>query len=191
MNPGKPEESYLVARLRGHMQGETIPGTRMPLANQPPSIPDMVALMCFIEGLNSAKGYNLANPIRYEGCSYTADPGALNLVGKGVTFSGKIKPMLQANCGGCHGGQNPQGQLDLLSDGLFDRLFKASRQQVARKLIAPGQPEQSYLWLKLSGDGSITGMRMPIDPLGGGVRPLSPEDLTAMETWITAGALND
>lgn len=191
INPGRPEESYLVARLRGHMQGETIPGTRMPLANQPPSIPDMVALMCFIEGLDAAKGYVLENPINYADCSYVTDPGALNLVGKGVTFSGKIKPLLQANCGGCHGGQNVQGNFDVLADGLFERLLLASKQQPGRKLVAPGQPEQSYLWLKLAGDGSITGSRMPIDPLGGGVRPLSAEDLAAMETWITAGALND
>lgn len=192
INPGKPEESYLVARLRGHMQGEAIPGTRMPLANQPPSIPDMVALMCFIEGLDPSKQpYNLENPIDYGKCSYTADPQSLNLVGKGVTFSGRIKPMLQANCGGCHGGTNPQGGLDLLSDGLFERLMLASKQQPARKLIAPGSPENSYLWLKLSGDGSVTGSRMPLDPLGGGVRPLDSQTLSDVETWITAGALND
>ncbi len=108
-----------------------------------------------------------------------------------MTFSGRIRPLLSANCGGCHGGQNPQGQLDLLSDGVFDRLMQPSKQQPARKLVLPGSPENSYLWLKLSGDGSITGSRMPIDPLGGGSRPLAPNELQDIETWITAGALND
>ena len=55
LNPGKPEESYLVARLRGHMQGDPIPGTRMPLANQPPSVTDMLALMCLAGGAGSER----------------------------------------------------------------------------------------------------------------------------------------
>lgn len=192
LNPGKPEQSYLVARLRGTMEGERIPGTRMPLANQPPSIPDMLALMCFLEGLDPAKApYNLANPIDYAGCSYVSDPSQLNLVGQGVTFRGRVKPLLGANCGGCHGGETPQAQLDLVSDGLFDRLMAASKQQPTRKLIQPGSPENSYLWLKLVGDGSITGSPMPLDPLKGGWRSLTPEELQDIETWITAGALND
>ncbi len=85
LNPGKPEESYLVGRLRGTMQKERVPGTRMPLANQPPSIPDMLALMCFLEKLDPAtQPYNLADPIDYATCSYSAAPQKLNLVGQGV-----------------------------------------------------------------------------------------------------------
>jgi hypothetical protein len=191
LNPGKPEESYLVGRLRGTLLGKIVPGSRMPLANQPPSIPDMLALMCFIEGLDPAQTpYNLANPIDYLKCSYSADPSQLNLVGQGVTFAGRIKPLLNANCGGCHGGQSPQAGLDLLSDGLYDRLMANSMQQPLKKLILPGSPENSYLWLKLSGDGSITGSRMPVDPVTGS-RSLAPEELTDIESWIIAGALNN
>lgn len=192
INPGKPEESYFVARLRGKMQDQPVPGSRMPLANQPPSVPDMVALMCFIEGLNPDPAKrDPSGPIDYGRCSYTADPQALNLVGNGVTWSGRVLPVLQANCGGCHGGASPQAGLDLNSDGAWERLGQFSAQNTALKLVQPGQPDKSYLWLKLAGDGSITGKRMPIDPLGGGVRPLPDDVLNDIQTWIIAGALKD
>ncbi len=191
IKPGNPEQSYLVARLRGHMEGERVPGSRMPLANQPPSVPDMVALMCFIERLHPDPAKrDPMGPIDYGNCSYTADPNALNLVGEGVTFRGRILPMLQANCGGCHGGASPQAGLDLAGEGAWDTLMGASQQRPMMKLVQPGQPEKSYLWLKVAGDGSISGSRMPIDPLGG-TRELAQEDLDALQTWITAGALKD
>lgn len=190
LTPGKPEQSYLVARLRGHMEGVTVPGSRMPLANQPPSVPDMLALMCFIEKLSPGAAVNLADGIHYESCSYSAAPSALNLVGEGVTWSAGIQPMLEANCGGCHGGTDPQAGLDLLSEGAHARLLNLSSQRPELKLIHPGNPEKSYLWLKVAGDGSISGSRMPIDPVSGAGR-LPDAALTDLETWITAGALED
>ncbi|SEU24239.1 c-type cytochrome domain-containing protein [Stigmatella erecta] len=191
LNPGKPEESYLVARMRGHMQGEAIPGSRMPLANQPPSIPDMLALMCFIEGLDpAATQWNLSSSIDYARCSYSANPQALSLVGTGVTWRQRVQPILQSSCGGCHGGSSPQGGLDLLSAGTWARLRQPSAQNPNLKLIDSGRPETSYLWLKLSGDGSILGARMPVDPLNGN-RTLPPEQLADIEAWILGGALED
>jgi hypothetical protein len=192
LNPGKPEESYLVARLRGHMQGEPIPGTRMPLANQPPSVTDMLALMCWLEGLDpNAGSWNLASPIDYNRCSYTANPQALNLVGAGVTWRERVWPILKSSCGGCHGGTNPQAGLDVLSDGAWTRLRAFSSQNSTLKFIDAGRPEKSYLWLKLAGDGSISGSRMPLDPLGSGSRSLPADQLDSIQTWILAGALED
>lgn len=192
INPGNPEESYLVGRLRGHMVGDPIPGTRMPLANQPPSVMDMLALMCWIQGLDpAATTWNLASPINYAGCSYSTNPQALNLVGAGVTWRQRVQPILQASCGGCHGGANPQAGLDMLSDGAWTRLKGFSSQNPEKKLIDPGRPEQSYLWLKLAGDGSITGRQMPLDPLNNGSRALPADQLDSIQTWILAGALED
>ena len=57
--------------------------------------------------------------------------------------------------------------------------------------MQPGQPDKSYLWLKIAGDGSVAGSRMPIDPLNGGVRPLPDDVLNDIQTWIIAGALKD
>ena len=39
---GSPETSYLIARLRGVMENEEIPGSRMPLANPPLTIAEML-----------------------------------------------------------------------------------------------------------------------------------------------------
>jgi cytochrome c len=192
INPGNPEESYLIGRLRGHMVGDPIPGTRMPLANQPPSVTDMLALMCWIQGLDpQATTWNLASPINYAGCSYSANPQALSLVGAGVTWRQRVWPILQSSCGGCHGGANPQAGLDMLSDGAWTRLRNFSAGNPTLKYIDPGRPEKSYLWLKLSGDGSIVGRQMPLDPLNNGSRALPPDQLDSIQTWILAGALED
>lgn len=194
IRPGAPEQSYLVARLRGHMEGQVVPGSRMPLANQPPSVPDMLALMCFIEGLpadwdGSAGAWNLGSGIDFENCSYLTRQAELNLVGQGVTFSGRIKPLLDASCVGCHSGAVPSGGLDL-SGNTHLRLMDASVARPELKLVQPGQPEKSYLWLMLVGDGSTLRRRMPLDEQGNSV-PLPQDQLDAVQTWILAGALND
>jgi hypothetical protein len=193
IKPGKPEESYLVARLRGSMADQKVPGTRMPLANQPPSVQDMLALMCFIEGLDpAATQWNLESAIDYTKCSYSADPAALNLAGAGATWSGRVLPILQSNCGGCHGGSSPQAGLDLLGSAhdVYLRLMKPSSQKPDIALIKPGDPTRSYLWQKLSGDGSISGSRMPINPLNGNAA-LPDDQLNDIQTWISYAALEN
>jgi hypothetical protein len=102
-----------------------------------------------------------------------------------------VLPILQSSCGGCHGGANPQAGMDLLSDGTWARLRESSKQNPTLKLIDPGRPEKSYLWLKLAGDGSIVGRRMPLDPLSSGSRTLPQDQLDSIQTWILAGALDD
>lgn len=196
LNPGKPEESYLVGRLRGHVQGQLVPGSRMPLANAPPSVPDMLALMCFIEGLSdSPDRWSLWNGIDYNSCSYSADPAGLNLVGSGASWKGRIRPLLEANCGGCHSSPEPEQGLDLTQpvvegqpDPVHAYLMGRSTQRTDLNLVQPGNTVKSYLWLKLSGDGSIIGERMPVDPLGG-VRVLQQQELDDIATWINYGAL--
>ncbi|MFL5358659.1 hypothetical protein [Archangium sp.] len=196
INPGKPEASYLVARLRGFMGADTVPGTRMPLANQPPNVPDMLALMCFIQGLDpTAAQWNLESAIDYNTCTYSENPEALSLAGSGDTWSGRVLPLLQSNCGGCHGGSNPQAGLDVLSGTpheVYQRLvLKPSSQDATRNLIQPGSLEKSYLYLKLTGDGSVSGSRMPINPLNGNAS-LPDADIKSIENWIfLAGAVEN
>lgn len=199
LKPGKPEESYLIGRLRGAIGPEgkerDIPGTRMPLANDPLSIADMLALYCFVYGLpESMDGVlDLQSPIDYASCPYAADPEALNLLGKGATWLGRVQPLLEANCGGCHGGTEPQAGFDIVSDGVYERLLEPSTQKPNLPFITPGDPSKSYLWLKLNGttgDDTIEGFPMPIDPLEG-TRKLSEGALADIETWITNGALKE
>jgi hypothetical protein len=190
--PGKPEESYLIARLRGTIGDDKVPGSRMPLANQPLSVSEMLALFCFVEGLPPLdKTPDLTWPIDYKNCSYSRDPENLNLLGEGVTWERRIRKILEANCGGCHGGVDPSAGLNLLGEGTYERLISASEQKPELKLIEPGDPSKSYLWLKLQGDpDTIVGAAMPIDPLQG-TRKLTSAELGDIQTWITNGAVED
>lgn len=200
LTAGDPAQSYLIGRLRGRIgppENEIdIPGTRMPLANDPLTIADMLALYCFVEGLPLEFDgvLDLEAPIDYVNCSYSANPESLNLLGQGATWLGRVKPLLETNCGGCHGGTAPQGDFDVLTDtdenGLFERLMSLSTQLTEMPLITPGDPANSYLWLKVTGDPSIMGLAMPIDPLEG-TRTLSDGALADLETWIINGALKE
>jgi hypothetical protein len=192
LRPGKPEESYLIGRLRGVMFGAPVPGTRMPLANQPLSVPEMLALFCFVEGLGPSATpatVNLASAIDYARCSYSAAPASLNLLGSGVTWAHRVKNILEFNCSGCHSGPAPQGGLDLAAPDVYARLSKPSTERPELPLVRPRLPAESYLWRKLTGD-MITGARMPLNPLTGQGRLTDPE-LADIKAWIEAGAVED
>lgn len=191
LDPGNPEESYLIARLRGHMQGEPVPGTRMPLANPPFSVAEMLALFCFVEGLPESGQVNLASEIDYKNCSY-ADPtthDALAVEGAGQGWSDRVSPLLESNCGGCHSAERAEGDLILVGRQVYDFLLDTSSptDPEGRPFITPGDPSRSYLYLKLIHDPSIEGKGMPIDPLDG-VRTLADDELTDIEAWIIGGA---
>lgn len=191
VEPGDPETSYLVARLRGHMQGEPVPGTRMPLANPPFSVAEMISLFCFVEGIPESGQLNLASEIDYKNCSY-ADPAtheALAVEGAGQGWADRVSPLLEANCGGCHSEERAEGDLILVGEGVYDFLLETESptDPEGRPLIVPGDPLGSYLYLKLIDDPSIEGKGMPVDPLAG-TRKLSPEELADIEAWILGGA---
>jgi hypothetical protein len=191
LEPGSPETSYLVARLRGEMTGEQIPGSRMPLANAPLTIPEMLALFCLIEGFpEGGTESDLDRGIDYANCSYSDDPAGLNLLGEGVTWSARISKILEFNCGGCHGGATPQAGLTLIGDNVYARLLEPSTQNPEMPLITPNDETQSYLYLKLTGDESIVGNPMPYNPLTG-MGALTDAEIADVLTWITNGAVED
>lgn len=88
-------------------------------------------------------------------------------------------------CTRCHiGASAPQGlQLDAAhSYGLLVGVPSTEQPNVLR--VAPGNPDASYLVLKLEGASSISGGQMP---LGGPYLPQSTIDV--IRQWITDGAL--
>lgn len=190
LEPGDPERSYLIGRVRGQLKGTPIPGTRMPLANQPLSVAEMLGLYCFIEGASMPKPGeepDMLAPINYEDCSWAENPRDLNLLGENVTWAGFVLPLLQANCGGCHGGASPLGNFDVLSDGLYERLLGNSAAVPGMPFVTPGSLENSYLWLKLTGGPGVVGLVMPLDSSNTPL-PLSQALLDDVATWITNGA---
>lgn len=189
--PGSPEQSYLIGRIRGEMFDAPLPGSRMPLANSPLSIPEMLALFCLIEGFPAeADQEYLSSSIDYRNCSYSENPEDLNLLGNGVTWASRVRPILETNCGGCHSEQEAQGDLVLVGDGVYERLLAPSAQVPDLPLITPATPDASYLYLKLIGDDAIVGSPMPLNPLTGTGR-LSEAELGDILTWITNGAIED
>jgi hypothetical protein len=191
LEPGSPETSYLIARLRGTMAGEDIPGSRMPLANSPFTIPEMLALFCLVEGFpDQGTESDLNRGIDYANCSYSDDPAGLNLLGEGVTWAARISKILEFNCGGCHGGDSPQAGLTLVGDDVYARLLEPSTQLTDLPLIMPGVPEESYLYLKLIGDDAIEGNPMPYNPLTG-EGTLGEAEIADILTWITNGAVEN
>jgi hypothetical protein len=189
--PGDPVGSYLIGRMRGEIHGEAVPGSRMPLANPPLTIDEMLALFCLVEGFPvGGDSSMLSGPIDYNACSFAANPADLNLLGDGVTWEARIKKILEFNCGGCHNQDDPQGSLTLLGDGVYERLLEPSGQLSDMALIEPGDPTQSYLFLKLTGDDRIEGLQMPYNPLTG-EGSLSQAEISDIETWIFNGAVED
>src|SRR5690606_13950263 len=102
LKAGDPEGSYLLGGWRGELKGQSIPRTRMPLANEPLTIVDMLALFCLVESIPKERVglYDLETPINYEDCSWAEHPVGLNLLGQGATWLGRVQPLLVANCAG-------------------------------------------------------------------------------------------
>ena len=68
--PGSLARSYLWGRITG-----TVPGSRMPLANQPLTDSEYVAIACFIETLQENGGAGAPeDAIDYDGCAFAKAP---------------------------------------------------------------------------------------------------------------------
>jgi len=91
--------------------------------------------------------------------------------------------IVRQRCTKCHGARRKAAGLDL-TKGL-EPLVGAASSQSSFALVEAGQPERSYLFLKLTGrhDGSGKGARMP---LGG--KPLQADAIATIRKWIQDGA---
>lgn len=181
LRAGDPWGSYMLQRLQGN-----VPGSPMPLANQPLSAAEVVAIACWIEGTDQAEGEGPYAVIDYDGCQYAAEFGEPD-PDSGATFSGHVQPILDARCAtaGCHGELAPAADLDLTAGAARDNLFAMSIQNPDIPLVTPGNPTNSYLMTKLTGDG-FSGKQMPL-----GASPLSDEELDIVRLWISYGAPDD
>jgi hypothetical protein len=85
------------------------------------------------------------------------------------------------SCTSCHGGSSPSEDLDL-EGRTYERLVNVPSAQAPNlMLVAPGDPDASYLYLKITGQAAV-GNRMP--PLRG----LSDDRIAFIESWILDGA---
>ncbi|WP_310586736.1 PSD1 and planctomycete cytochrome C domain-containing protein [Telluribacter sp. SYSU D00476] len=96
--------------------------------------------------------------------------------GNKVDFNTQIRPILNANCTGCHGGVKQQGNISLLY-----REKALSKGKSGKPCIVPGRPKESELIARLKSTDPDD--RMPLK-----APPLSEEQISLLERWIEEGA---
>jgi hypothetical protein len=109
-------------------------------------------------------------------------------------FATEVAPVFNSYCGGsvCHGADSPTlglalagAQASVIREGLVGK----QSSEVSMALVEPGEPEQSWIYLKLTGNfaavdcnvGSCTSM----PPAG--MKP-SEQEIERIRAWIAAGA---
>lgn len=113
------------------------------------------------------------------------------VVPSGSTFSAAVQPILTANCAfaGCHAGATPQQGMNLSAGQAYANLVGVPSQQVPRlSRVAPGNPDSSYVILKLEGAAGAVGGVGTTMPLGG---ELTIAEIATIRAWVSAGAAND
>jgi len=108
-----------------------------------------------------------------------------------VSFDAHIQPIFDANCldAPCHDSDVPAAGLDLQATGARDRLCSSnSTTQTSIALVdCEGfDPDESWLWSKVTGDGLELPGAGSLMPAGG---MLTGGEIDTIEAWITGGAL--
>lgn len=110
-------------------------------------------------------------------------------VGSDATLSNIQANIFTTSCAfsQCHGGDFPKQGLDLTAGRSYASLVGVqSQERPALDRIEPGEPDNSYLYLKITGDPSIAGDRMPF-----GAPALSSDKIDLIRQWIIEGAQNN
>ena len=109
--------------------------------------------------------------------------------GMEATFTRVQTEIFNPSCAlsGCHSAGSAAQGLVLAQGQAFGNIVNVrSSEQGSMDRIEPGDPDNSYLYLKVIGDSSISGVQMPR-----GRAPLSQELRNLLKDWIEAGALNN
>ena len=105
--------------------------------------------------------------------------------GQAVTLARLSDEIFTPRCAtsGCHAGNNPAANLPLGAREIAAAIVDVpSAAKPDYKLVAPGDPVNSYLLMKMRGDEGIAGDRMPP------ARALEAEQIALVEAWVEAGA---
>lgn len=103
-----------------------------------------------------------------------------------VSYVEHLEPLVLARCLGCHTAEEPEAELVLETGvGYGAMVGRRSTQTPERLIVAPGDPEASYLWDKLTHDVEI-GRGMPRTVIGAIMLP--DAELELYRRWIEEGA---
>jgi hypothetical protein len=125
------------------------------------------------------------------GCAGSGDGDENDGGGKGcvppdvpsISYAGNIQPIYDTSCAlaGCHLGAAPAFGLTLAAGESYAATVGVpSNERPKLDLVAPGDPDDSYLVRKIEGGPDIAGDLMPID-----APPLDPDEIAAIRQWIT------
>lgn len=102
-------------------------------------------------------------------------------------YQEKIAPLFRSRCATCHLTGTEAGNIQLTPDQAIAAIVDvASREVPGLKRVVPGDPDNSYLVMKLEGthiDKGGSGTTMPF-----GAPPLSPQEISDIRKWIKEGA---
>ncbi|MEW6267700.1 MAG: hypothetical protein AB1689_00215 [Thermodesulfobacteriota bacterium] len=87
----------------------------------------------------------------------------------------------------CHGSAT-SGGLDLRAGASYGNLFEATSTSSALPRLRPGEPSESYLYLKLAAATRPGSVQVAGSPMPSGLPPIPEEHLEALKIWIEAGA---
>lgn len=109
---------------------------------------------------------------------------------------GNVQRVFSASCTSCH---IAPAELDLRATTSYaslvgkpalDYAMPPTMDACGGTLVVPGQPDASYLYIKVSSDAPCAGSRMPLTDIGT-TSPLMPCAQAVIHDWIAAGAPND
>ncbi|WP_372730381.1 hypothetical protein [Novosphingobium sp.] len=104
-----------------------------------------------------------------------------------VSYQADIVPLIESQCATCHLTGEEAGGISLVGDVARDFLVgKPSQEAPVIMRVVPGNPDASYLVMKLEGThlaNGGSGGQMPF-----GAPPLPPEQIAKVRQWIAAGA---
>ncbi|WP_246605124.1 hypothetical protein [Aquisediminimonas sediminicola] len=102
-------------------------------------------------------------------------------------FVNEIVPIFRQKCATCHLTGSEAGQMALTPDKAWESLVNvASIEATDKKRVVPGNPDASYLVMKLEGkhlENGGSGARMPF-----AAPPLPLEEVAKIREWIAKGA---
>ncbi|MDG2130833.1 MAG: DUF1549 domain-containing protein [Fuerstiella sp.] len=102
-----------------------------------------------------------------------------NNASQAVSFHKQVKPILQAQCQGCHQPAKASGEY-VMTD--FAKLFDGGESGDAA--IVPGKPDESYLIAQITPEDGAASM----PPKG---KPLSDVEIELIRNWVAQGAKDD
>jgi hypothetical protein len=102
------------------------------------------------------------------------------------SFAAHVLPLLKSRCLVCHMPGAESGDLSLHPKVAYANLVEVRSSQGSWLRVAPGKPDESYLYLKVAGrhlEVGGNGERMPFNET-----PLTPAELDLLRRWIETGA---